>query len=188
MNHPKISFLIDNLKIFTKNKFDELIESLVTNKYKKYEYFNIYNDIYNFIKNIKEKNRIPLSLDLLNNMNDNEKLKLKEIGLNIIKDIFNYELKDDNYNEKENDLYSLIGKVQLEEDDNEGIKQLEEPNDSNNNINLNNLYNYEGNYDITIDVYKKPLKKDRNSKYELTDFNILNDELYFKKSMIRSKK
>jgi hypothetical protein len=35
---------------------------------------------------------------------------LKEIGLNIIKDIFNYELKDDNYNEKENDLlvkYSL---------------------------------------------------------------------------------
>jgi hypothetical protein len=43
-------------------------------------------------------------------MNDNEKLKLKEIGLNIIKDIFNYELKDDNYNEKENDLlvkYSL---------------------------------------------------------------------------------
>jgi hypothetical protein len=73
MNHPKISFLIDNLKIFTKNKFDELIESLVTNKYKKYEYFNIYNDIYNFIKNIKEKNKILLSFDLLNNMNDNEK-------------------------------------------------------------------------------------------------------------------
>jgi hypothetical protein len=37
MNHSNISFLIDNLKMFTKNKFDELIESLVTNKYKKYE-------------------------------------------------------------------------------------------------------------------------------------------------------
>lgn len=78
----------------------------------------IYNDIYNFIKNIKEKYKIPLSFDLLNSMNNNEKLKLKEIGLNIIKDIFNYELNDDNDNEKVIDLYSLIGKVQLEEDDN----------------------------------------------------------------------
>lgn len=65
------------------------------------------------------------------------------------------------------------------------MEQLEEPNDSNNNINLNNLLDCEGNYDNTFNVYKKHLKIDRNVKYELTDFNNLNDELYFKKSMKR---
>ena len=34
MNHYKISSLIDNLKVLTKNKLDELVESIVANKYK----------------------------------------------------------------------------------------------------------------------------------------------------------
>ena len=81
INHPKISFLIDNLKTFTKMKFDELIESMVTKKFKKNEGFNIYKDIFNFISTIKDKYKAKISYDLLNNFEEDERSKIKDIIL-----------------------------------------------------------------------------------------------------------
>ena len=34
------------------------------------------------------------------------------------------------------------------------------------------------NYDNIFDVYRKPIKKDRKTKIELTEFLILNDDIY----------
>ena len=126
---------------------------MVTDIFKKYENFNIYDDIYHFIKLIKEKYNVKLLFKLINNCEENEKNKIKKLGLNIIKDIFNYEIKDSDVNDK-SDLNSVINNFELEEGNNEEINNIEEDKNINNinNIYLDNLLNKGENYDDIFDV------------------------------------
>ena len=126
---------------------------MVTDIFKKYENFNIYDDIYHFIKLIKEKYNVKLLFKLINNCEENEKNKIKKLGLNIIKDIFNYEIKDSDVNDKSN-LNSVINNFELEEGNNEEINNIEEDKNINNisNIYLDNLLNKGENYDDIFDV------------------------------------
>ena len=57
-------------------KFDELIESMVSEKFQKYEGFNIYKDIFNFISAIKDKYNAKIQYDLLNNFEEDERSKI----------------------------------------------------------------------------------------------------------------
>lgn len=123
---------------------------MVTDIFKKYENFNIYDDIYHFIKLIKEKYNVKLLFKLINNCEENEKNKIKKLGLNIIKDIFNYEIKDSDVNDK-SDLNSVINNFELEEGNNEEINNIEEDKniskendlkDNQNNQKLNDSISY----------------------------------------------
>ena len=100
-------------------KFDELIESMVTEKFKKYEGFNIYKDIFNFISSIKDKYKAKISFDLLDNIEEVEKCKIKDISLKIIKDIFNCDSIEENKIENEIDLNEQLESVIIEDEDNE---------------------------------------------------------------------
>ena len=53
--HPKLSFLIEKYKIYLKNKFDKIKNSILVKTEKKEEKFSVVNDIFNFISNYNKK-------------------------------------------------------------------------------------------------------------------------------------
>ena len=145
-------------------KFDELIESMVTEKFKKYEGFNIYMDIFNFISTIKDKYKVKISYDLLNNFEEDERSKIKDISLKIIKDIFNYESIEANKDENEIDLNEQIEGVKIEDEDDVENKPSDKQKEENNYLNLDVELNNKDNFDDIFNVYRKPLKRKKNLK------------------------
>ena len=63
--HPKISFLLDKLKAITKTQFDKLVNSLLLNADNNEKEFSVYEDVFNFIKKLKEKYDTKISFDLI---------------------------------------------------------------------------------------------------------------------------
>lgn len=55
ISHPKISFLIDKIKIYTKGQFDKLIDCLLLKNENIQKSYSVYEDIFNFTKKIKNK-------------------------------------------------------------------------------------------------------------------------------------
>ena len=49
---------------------------------------NIYNDLLNFTKKIYRKYKIPISLTLIQQLEKEDNLKLNEISLNILNEVF----------------------------------------------------------------------------------------------------
>ena len=154
--HPKVSKLIEKLKEYSIEQVHRLAENLILNTENNNNDINIYKDIFKFLKTIKEKYNTSLSLDLLNHLEKEEKDKIKEITISIIKEIFNIELNDDINDNNEN--IELLSDEELSEDkqENEIIEEENIKNDNEeehgNEINLNiNLFD--------VNEKKKLIKK-----------------------------
>ncbi len=63
--HPKISYFVEKIKLYTINQFKSTLKDLVIEDNKNLNNVNIYNDILNFTKKIYRKYRNPISLTLL---------------------------------------------------------------------------------------------------------------------------
>ena len=64
------------------------MKDLVIEDNKNLNNINIYKDIFNFTKKIYRKYRIPISLTLLHQLEKEDNLKLNEISLNILNEVF----------------------------------------------------------------------------------------------------
>ena len=64
------------------------MKDLVIEDNKNLNNVNIYNDILNFTKKIYRKYKIPISLILLQQLEKEDNLKLNEISLNILNEVF----------------------------------------------------------------------------------------------------
>ena len=62
--HPKISYLVDKLKLFTIKGYQFYIESIVNKKEEKYEKYSVINDILNFITKFNKKYHISLNANM----------------------------------------------------------------------------------------------------------------------------
>ena len=63
--HPKISYLVDKLKLFTIKGYQFYIESIINKKEEKYEKYSIINDILNFIAKFNKKYHISLNANMI---------------------------------------------------------------------------------------------------------------------------
>ena len=73
------------------------MKDLVIEDNKNLNNVNIYNDILNFTKKIYRKYKIPISLTLIQQLEKEDNLKLNEISLNILNEVF-YFNKGENLN------------------------------------------------------------------------------------------
>ena len=73
------------------------MKNLVIEDNKNPNNINIYNDILNFTKKINRKYKIPISLTLIQQLEKEDNLKLNEISLNILNEVF-YFNKGENLN------------------------------------------------------------------------------------------
>ena len=73
------------------------MKDLVIEDNKNLNNVNIYNDILNFTKKINRKYKIPISLTLIQQLEKEDNLKLNEISLNILNEVF-YFNKGENLN------------------------------------------------------------------------------------------
>ncbi len=73
------------------------MKDLVIEDNKNLNNVNIYNDILNFTKKIYRKYKIPISLILIQQLEKEDNLKLNEISLNILNEVF-YFNKGENLN------------------------------------------------------------------------------------------
>ena len=178
--HPKVSKLIEKIKEYSIEQFHILAENIILNVESKNNDINIYTDIFKFVKNLKVKYKKELSLNLLKNLNKEEKDKIKEISIGIIKEIMNIEINDES-NENNEDIEILSDEEDSEDKEGNEIKEennIEEKKDENNNEDEenNNLFDIE--------------KKIKNiiKKMEKTDFYEINEDLYMLKQLKRKKK
>ena len=95
--HSKISYFVEKIKLYTINQFNSTLKDLVIEDNKNLNNVNIYNDILNFTKKIYRKYRNPISLTLLQQLEKEDNLKLNEISLNILNEVF-YFNKGENLN------------------------------------------------------------------------------------------
>ena len=56
IRHPKISYLIDKIKEFTIEQFEKLVENMVLGNKFIEKSFNVYDDIFNFLKKNMKRN------------------------------------------------------------------------------------------------------------------------------------
>ena len=133
--HPKVSKLIEKIKEYSIEQFHILAENIILNVESKNNDINIYTDIFKFVKNLKVKYKKELSLNLLKNLNKEEKDKIKEISIGIIKEIMNIEINDES-NENNEDIEILSDEEDSEDKEGNEIKEennIEEKKDENNN-------------------------------------------------------
>ena len=169
ISHPKISFLIDKIKIYTKGQFDKLIDCLLLKIENIQKTYSVYEDIFNFTKKIKNKYNIKLNPDLIDKLAEEDKKNLFDLSLNIIEKVLNIDLFDDHAENNEDDYNNEMSDEQIKDSiENENIE---------NDIKFKDLeYN---------DIFEneKNGKLNRGKNFELTDFYVINDDLQFKKTL-----
>ena len=177
IRHPKISYLIEKLKEFTTEQFEKLVENMVLGNMFIEKSFNVYDDIFNFLKKIKQKYDKKLSIEFLNNLEEEEKKDLKELSIRIIKKVLNVEIDIDNdnnnnnldnENEEENNIEEL-------KENNKENEEEEEEKEEEENIDKS-LSSEEEDEDNDDNIFNLLIKKKYKSKYSHTDFNIINDD------------
>jgi len=173
IRHPKISYLIDKIKEFTIEQFEKLIENMVLGIKFIEKTLNVYDDIFNFLKKIKKKYDKKLSIEFLNNLEEEEKKDLKELSIRILKKVLNLEI--DIENENNNDDLNIE-----HEEENLIEEQKEDNNDKENEeeeeIIESNLSSEEEDENNEDNIFNWPVNKKKKSNISNTDFNIINNE------------
>ena len=105
--HPKISYLLDKLKLLTKIQFDKLVNSFLLNVDNIEKDFSVYEDVVNFLKTLKEKYNTKISFDFIKNLENNEEKNLKDISLKIIEKVLNVNINEDLDSENLNEIDNL---------------------------------------------------------------------------------
>ena len=191
--HPKISFLVEKLKEYTIKQYNQLIESKMLRTEKFSQGFNIYNDIFNFVLKIKEKTTKNLCIKTLKELETPEIINIKNFTLTLIKELFNVEpIEESNNNDNitiilDNDLgedYEKIEKANEDLDnisvDGNGKNKLfnnQTIKNTNENFNKDDKLEEENLFDVETKNYKK------NKNFEFTDFYMINEDLFYKKTM-----
>jgi len=169
--HPKISFLIEKIKDLTTTQFNKLLDSVLLSNDNKETTFNVFDDIYNFVKKAKDKFNIKLSFELIKKLEEKDDRGLSDLSIQIINKVLNIDLDENN---------DIILSDEKNKEEIEINNNVEFSNDS------NLIENKKIEYDNIFDLDKNR-KLNKNKKFELTEFYILNDDLEFKKYM-KSKK
>ena len=139
-SHPKISYLLDKLKLVIINKYNDYLifdNKKINIDVKKYD---IFNDIFNFVKKFSKKYKLNFNFDLLLQLEENSLNDLRKICDNILEEIYDISFlseeeagEDENEEEfKENNEEELFeeNKEKIEEEkkeeENENISEKDE--------------------------------------------------------------
>ena len=193
--HPKMSFLVNELKEITKTYYNDYIDTLSNIKIKKESKNYIANDIFKFIKKFVDNNKVNFDLDNLiqylnsdgenfyklivsiidniGDFNDNiiDNIKSVFINNNILKEDENSEFK--NENQPNNEIIEdeeYEDEEEEEKDINDNIEKYNKDSIVDKNKDFIYLYNGDVYYEEKIKS-KKIRKKNKLSKTN----NILND-------------
>ena len=130
--HPKISYYVDKMKEYTISEFNNSIKDLVNINKNEIKFNNIYNDIYEFVRKIYKKYKIPFTFNFWKQLEKSETIKLYKISLQIINDILNFNggidlsLEDLDEDLREDDLNYISNKNNNDEIDMNQNKNIKE--------------------------------------------------------------
>lgn len=97
-SHPKLSVIIDKLKIFSIQYYHKYINKLFTKDNDKQNSTNIFNDIYNFLSKFLNKYKKNIDFKLLLQDEGETKKKIDVICNRILKSLYNYNVTEDEEN------------------------------------------------------------------------------------------
>ena len=130
--HPKISYYVDKMKEYTISEFNNSIKDLVNINKNESKFNNIYNDIYEFVRKIYKKYKIPFTFNFWKQLEKSETIELYKINLQIINDILNFNggidlsLEDLDEDLREDDLNYISNKNINDEIDMNQNKNIKE--------------------------------------------------------------
>jgi len=130
--HPKISYYVDKMKEYTISEFNNSIKDLVNINKNEFKFNNIYNDIYEFVRKIYKKYKIPFTFNFWKQLEKSETIELYKISLQIINDILNFNggidlsLEDLDEDLREDDLNYISNKNNNDEIDMNQNKNIKE--------------------------------------------------------------
>ena len=113
--------------------------------------FNVYDNIYNFLKKLKFKYKVPISKDILIKLDEQDKNDIYEISIEIINKVLNISLQEENTNEnppRSNDENKNGNELneeftyESEFSENENLGQDNKIKDNDDNEILEGKYNY----------------------------------------------
>ena len=137
--HPKIAYFVDKIRNYTINIFESSVKDLVLINDKESINNNIYENIFSYIKKIFKKYKIPITINLLIQLDKSDNMDLYNISINAINCILNFKngidlgLNDIDYSENNNnnDKFEELNNIEPEiiseeqqsesSDDDEGI-------------------------------------------------------------------
>ena len=160
--HPKISFFVEKIKEHTILTFESSIKNLALISQKKEDNNSSYNIIFEFIKKIYKKYKIPLSYNLLTQLSKEESNEIINISIDIINDLFNFN----------NGMDIDIESINDENNEFEFDENMKEETDSNHDIKDNVKQDF-FNENIFENIEWK--KKYTKVKYDDNDFNDIYD-------------
>ena len=84
--HPKIAYFVYKIRNYTINIFESSVKDLVLINDKESINNNIYEDIFSYIKKIFKKYKIPITINLLIQLDKSDTMDLYNISINAIND------------------------------------------------------------------------------------------------------
>ena len=177
--HPKVSYLVEKLKEYTVKQYNSLIESRILKNEKEPTGYNIYSDIFNFIIKAKEKYKKNLSINMINDFNNDDMANLRNICIKLIKEILDINIDEDKIDSKDNLNIEIEDSIGEEEDiqiiGNENILKDEDEDDKENS-NGEEIDDIKKESHNLFDIEVK--QKKRGKKTEFTDFYMINEDLF----------
>ena len=139
--HPKIAYFVDKFRNYRINIFESSVKDLVLINDKESKNNNIYGDIFSYIKKIFKKYKIPITINLLIQLDKSDTMDIYNISINAINCILNFKngidlyLNDinDSENNNNNDKFEEVNNIEPEIISEE--QQSESNDDEGNNIN-----------------------------------------------------
>ena len=122
-SHPKISYLLQKLKLIIVNKYNEYLVYDNKNNNEKISKYDLFKDMYNFTVKFSQKYNMNFDLKILMQAENTLNEELNKICNKILDEIFDVAFSE---NEEEDD-----------DDDNEKIEEDEEEKDNDNLISNN---------------------------------------------------
>lgn len=98
---------MEKSKVLTKTQFDKLVNSFLLNVDNIEKDFSVYEDVFNFLKTLKEKYKTKISFDFIKNLEKNEETNLKDISLKIIEKVLNANINENLDSENLNEIDNL---------------------------------------------------------------------------------
>ena len=164
-SHPKISYLLEKLKLIIVNKYNEYLvyDNKINNE--KFSKYDLFKDMYNFTVKFSQKYNMNFDLKILMQTENILNEELGKICNKILDEIFDVAFSE---NEEEED-----------DDDNEKIEEDEEKKDNNNLISNNDNEISEEKKEEEVEEEKEEKVENENDKtFYINDKNKLKRKAY----------
>ena len=106
-NHPRLSILLDKLKIFSIDYYHKFVSKLFTENTEMNNASNVFNDIYNFLRSFLKKYNYNINIKLLLQDEGKTKNDLEKITIKILNLFYNVKIN----NEEENNDNEATNKI-----------------------------------------------------------------------------